>query len=307
MPGGLLEGTYRDAVFPYSGQQWDPKPNKDPNSLCYYTPGAPECDNKKGNALELPPQCYPPQASTGMTCTGTIPCDIAYIRRWYPNVLKYSYATAMHLSENTNAQHLYPGQAEMEHYKLSVPTKMSPSQLKNNTQRIKEAIYMYGPVTAVIPIYKDFGETFKPNTVYWSDPNHVYEVSKHPSNTITGLHHVLIVGWGKDTKGGFWIVKNSWGVWWNYDGYFNVRMGDPLLLAESNCHSALPYNPLTGNVVQPFDHSNGLKKKVLVFILIVVLLLLTAIVLGRVEDSVDRTAFAGQPDRKSADLSTIGG
>ena len=313
MPGGLLGGTYRHFLFPYSGQQWDPKPHKDSKSPCYYDPDAPECstdDSQKTGALTLPAHCYPPPASAGMTCTGTVPCDIAYIRRWYPDEPKFSFAKVYHLSENTNATHLYPGQAAMEHYQLSIPVAMSPIQFKNNVQRIKEAIYLYGPVTAVIPVYKDFNSKFKPGTAHWSDANYVYEVDKESSNTITGLHHVLLVGWGRDRRGGFWVVKNSWGVWWNYDGYFNARMGDPLLLAESNCHSAIPHDPTTGEVMGAFDHSLGDDGKkdgggdppwVVPLIIFVIVLLLAAMILARGAlagaDEASPGEAAGYPDR----------
>jgi hypothetical protein len=260
MPGGLLGGTYRQYVFPYSGQQWDPRPDPDPKSPCYYAPGAPECQTSDGSergALALPSHCYPPRPWAGMACTGTLPCGIAYIRRWYPDEPKFSFSEVHHLSENTNARHLYPGRAEMDHYRLSIPVPMSPREFKNNTRRIKEALYLYGPVTAVIPVYKDFNEKFKPGSAAWGAPNYVYEVEQALANTITGLHHVLIVGGGRDGAGEHWIVKNSWGVWWNYGGYFNARAGDPLLLAESNCHSALPHNPLTGETMAAFDHSEA--------------------------------------------------
>ena len=260
MPEGLLGGTYLDDLFPYSGQQWDPKPDPDPRSPCYYTPGAPEClaDDRdlSGKVLALPAHCYPPRASTGMACTGTVPCDTAYIRRWYPHEPKFSFAKVYHLSENTNARYLFPNQAEMEHYRLSIPVSMTLRQLNNNTRRIKEAIYLYGPVTAVIPIYRDFEKKFTPGGPHWNDRNYVYEVDRDAANSITGLHHVLLVGWGHDPAGPYWIVKNSWGVWWNYDGYFNVRMGDPFLLIESNCHSAIPFNPETGEVMAAFDHED---------------------------------------------------
>jgi hypothetical protein len=294
MPDGLLGGTYRHYLFPYSGQQWDPKPNKDPKSPCYYVPDAPECDTGDDTsgkrALQLPAHCYPPPSSAGMACTGTVPCDIAYIRRWYPDEPKFTFSKIFHLSENTNAEHLYPGQAEMEHYQLSIPVPMTPSQYKNNVRRIKEAIYLYGPVTAVIPIYSDFNKKFKPGTVHWSDPHYVYEVDKTSSNTITGLHHVLIVGWGRDRKGGYWVIKNSWGVWWNYDGYFNARMGDPLLLAESNCHSGIPHNPITGKTMAAFDHDADAKANggappsrawVAPFIILVIVIILAALILVR--------------------------
>ena len=277
LPGGFLGGTYLDSIFPYSGQQWDPKPNDDPESPCYYTPGAKECRPRSpaqpGGQMELPPNCYPPLPRTGMACTGTVPCDIAYIQRWYPDEPKYSFAEVFHLSENTNAGRLFPGSAAMEHFRLSVPVPMTPLQLRTNTRRIKEAVYRYGPVTAVIPVYSDFNEKFKIGHPAWNDADYVYEVDRRPDNQITGLHHVLIVGWG----GGHWIIKNSWGVWWNADGYFNARMGDPLLLTESNCHSGLPFNPETGRAVEPFDHRPPRRAGGLLVVLLVVLVVLVVV------------------------------
>ncbi len=254
MPRGHLGGTYRHYVFPYSGQQWDPAPVADPGSVCYYAPAAPDCSGE-GPSLDRPAHCYPPRPSTGMACSGTVPCDVSYIRRWYPHEPKYSYSKVLHLSENTNAGHLYPGLAAAEHYDLSVPVPMTPAQLANNTRRIKEAIYLYGPVTAVIPVYADLSAKLSPGSPHWNSPDYVYGVDPAPSNKVSGLHHILLVGWGRDAAGtDFWIVKNSWGVWWNFDGYFNARAGDPLLLVESNCHSAFPIDPETGRMVEPFDH-----------------------------------------------------
>ncbi len=265
MPDGMLGGTYRAHIFPYSGQQWDPKANTDSKSACFFTPDSKMCQADDigspsfRSELALPAQCYPPQSHLGMVCTGTVPCDVAYIRRWYPDAAKYSFSRVDHLSENTNAQYMFPGRADMEHYQLSVPVAMSPEQLERNIVRIKEAIFSFGPVTAVIPIFDDFDAKFRLRGAAWDDASYVYEVGSDPSNEATSLHHVLLVGWGVDRDASgvlreHWVVKNSWGVWWNYDGYFNARMRDPRLLAESNCHSAIPTNPENNADAAPYDH-----------------------------------------------------
>ena len=39
-------------------------------------------------------------------------------------------------------------------------------------------------------------------------------------------HIVVLVGWKDDAQienGGYWIVKNSWGTDWGYDGFFNIE------------------------------------------------------------------------------------
>jgi hypothetical protein len=41
-------------------------------------------------------------------------------------------------------------------------------------------------------------------------------------------HQVVIVGWNDDSaiaNGGYWIVKNSFGEEWGYDGFFNLEYG----------------------------------------------------------------------------------
>ncbi len=41
----------------------------------------------------------------------------------------------------------------------------------------------------------------------------------------TKYHPLLLVGYGDDLKGGYWILKNSFGISWGENGYIRVRIG----------------------------------------------------------------------------------
>ena len=40
-------------------------------------------------------------------------------------------------------------------------------------------------------------------------------------------HATNVVGWGKDeTKGDYWIMRNSWGTSWGESGYMRMKIQD---------------------------------------------------------------------------------
>ena len=78
---------------------------------------------------------------------------------------------------------------------------------------IKEAIYTHGPVGAAVYANLDFS-TYTGGVIDCDADEKIN-------------HCVVIVGWNDALADGegAWIVRNSWGRQWGYDGYFYIRYG----------------------------------------------------------------------------------
>jgi len=86
--------------------------------------------------------------------------------------------------------------------------------------KIKEAIFNYGPVCAAVYV----GNAFQAYT------GGVFDKDEVPSNGIFSCipvspvnHAIVLVGWD-DTKEA-WILKNSWGEGWGEDGFMYIKYG----------------------------------------------------------------------------------
>lgn len=92
-----------------------------------------------------------------------------------------------------------------------------------NRAILKSIIYEGGPVAVALNVTQDFID-------YWGihhSPDDYYPDTDEPwGNRLN--HIVVIVGWKDDLSienGGYWIVKNSWGTDWGYNGFFNLEYG----------------------------------------------------------------------------------
>ena len=91
--------------------------------------------------------------------------------------------------------------------------------------QIKKAL-LDGPIVCSFEVTDEF-ENYKPE----NDKIVVFEQQK---DYFQVNHAVSVVGWDKDEKGDYWIVRNSWGVEYGYNGMFYMRAGNTLAL-ESGC------------------------------------------------------------------------
>jgi len=79
-------------------------------------------------------------------------------------------------------------------------------------ERIKQAIYQYGPVVACVYV----------NNPFFAYGGGIFNACEDgPIN-----HAIALVGWD-DTQGreGVWILRNSWGPGWGEDGYMRIEYG----------------------------------------------------------------------------------
>lgn len=96
-------------------------------------------------------------------------------------------------------------------------------------------IYARGPIACVVnadPIlnYTGFG-------VFSSD-------NQDESN-----HIISVAGWGVENGVKYWLLRNSWGEYWGYQGYAKIERGVNTIQIESSCAYAVPVDTWSGQVV----------------------------------------------------------
>ncbi len=111
--------------------------------------------------------------------------------------------------------------------------------ITSSNQNIKDYLHTYGPLLGTMNTHYDWywpvepvGSSETPEELVGS-----YELSD-PGQTGWINHAVTVAGYHDDPAvegGGYWIVKNSWGVLWGDDGYGYIRYG--VLEAHHRIHA----------------------------------------------------------------------
>jgi C1A family cysteine protease len=82
----------------------------------------------------------------------------------------------------------------------------------NDITSIKNALIQHGPLVAGMVVYDDF----------FGYSGGVYE---HPGSGPDPMNHMVVIVGYNDAQN-CWICKNSWGMGWGADGWFNIMYGD---------------------------------------------------------------------------------
>mmetsp|Transcript_24548 Transcript_24548/g.54656 ORF Transcript_24548/g.54656 Transcript_24548/m.54656 type:complete len:674 (-) Transcript_24548:195-2216(-) len=61
------------------------------------------------------------------------------------------------------------------------------------------------------------------------------QIYMQESGTFVGGHAVAIVGYGSDAGTDYWVIQNSWGIYWGDKGYGRIRRGTNIANIERGC------------------------------------------------------------------------
>lgn len=142
-----------------------------------------------------------------VSCAGCGGCSGAYMDcplNWVLNRGAMNESCYPYVARDTSCN---PGCSRT--YRISGWNRITPLFSEN---AIKEALTR-GPVIGTMAVYQDF--------TYYAGG--VYEYSW---GSLRGYHAIVIVGWGQDERGTYWICKNSWGTGWGEAGWFRIRSGN---------------------------------------------------------------------------------
>jgi cathepsin C len=102
-----------------------------------------------------------------------------------------------------------------------------------------EEVYNNGPI--VVSFEPDYNFMMYKNGIYHSLNDETWINNALPKPEWQKVDHsVLLVGWGEDEIGKYWIIQNTWGPHWGEDGFFRMKRGTDEFGIESICETATP-------------------------------------------------------------------
>ncbi|XP_067872691.1 procathepsin L-like [Heterodontus francisci] len=166
---------------------------------------------KTGNLISLSEQnlvdCSGPQGNEG--CGGG----------WMENAFKY-----VHENHGIDSEAGYPytGTDDPCNYKIEYKATNCTNYFfvaKGNEKALARAVAKIGPISIAIDATHQSFQFYQSGIYY--EPNCQTDVMSHA---------VLVVGYGRESRKSYWLVKNSYGVEWGNEGYILMSRD-----RENNC------------------------------------------------------------------------
>jgi C1A family cysteine protease len=122
---------------------------------------------------------------------------------------------------------------------------------------IKTLIMENGPISTLIYSNDDF--------INWGLEHHNQDDYYPYYETTFTNHAIIIIGWKDDEtldRGGYWICKNSWGIDWGYQGFFNIayesmHIGYPLIVWVDYNPDSYDWPPIIPSMNGPINGKAG--------------------------------------------------
>jgi len=108
---------------------------------------------------------------------------------------------------------------------------------ENTEFYIRYDLYRWGSVPTTMVVTERFLDWCKSEA---PGRGYIYKPRSEELSQVLGGHALVIVGWGWNSDGQYWIVKNSWGDKWGMNGYFFIERGTDALEIEHNCMGIVP-------------------------------------------------------------------
>ena len=118
-----------------------------------------------------------------------------------------------------------------------VPGSPSKNQnFSNGTEyNIRKEIYHWGPCSTTMKVFKDFLDWDGKGIYKWNGIGNQFSPDVG--------HSVVIVGWGEEDGIPYWIIRNTWGIFWGDKGYFKMIRGVNNCEIEENVFVGFPSIP----------------------------------------------------------------
>lgn len=121
------------------------------------------------------------------------------------------------------------------YYYVSGSISKNQNFVNGTEYNIRKEIYHWGPCSTTMKVFKDFLDWDGKGIYQWNGKGNEFSPDVG--------HSVVIVGWGEEDGIPYWIIRNTWGIFWGDKGYFKMIRGRNNCEIEENVLVGFPSIP----------------------------------------------------------------